>query len=472
MTGSAETDAGLAAGCGVCGGACDGADLAPLLTPELAWLWFEVAKAADRRGDPHLRTGSLTIRLPEDAAERAPATGLLGGRALPATGSRRVDLAKMTARLQARRPNLTPGAVAAHSVGRPLAPRTRVHADRLAREAELEDAVHGLLECGPLVAAGVGRAELWAAIRRSGWVTRLVKATDGRLLVGQATAVLRSLPIGDLRADRRRLADGATGNPHALDEGSPLAGLVLAVLTAAGLLGVAMRARAAWDAVGVDFDDLTGGLITLGVHPRGWTVPAGATVTLPPRELADVVWARPPFADAWVFVTENPSVGTAAADLVAREGVTVALVCTSGTPSALEVRAIGRLPSAGWRVAVRADFDEAGLAHVRSLLAGVPGAVAWRMGASDYRASLRADTAEARQSVTMGATPWDPDLAPAMAAAGVPAFEESLLDVLLGDLGRGIPPMTPLHCESPTQSASDDGDPETAARAAPSASSR
>ena len=138
------------------------------------------------------------------------------------------------------------------------------------------------------------------------------------------------------------------------------------MLSAAGITSFAQRSRAAWDAVGVDCDDLTGGLIAIGIHPTGWQLPAGTAVTLPPRELASCRWPQGPITRAWTFVTENASVASAAADLAAT-GVSVRLLCTSGTPSAIEVAAIARLVDAGWQVAMRADFD-AGLAVHHSLI--------------------------------------------------------------------------------------------------------
>ncbi len=262
---------------------------------------------------------------------------------------------------------------------------------------------------------------------------------DPQLLIRQTGAVLAALPPPGHRLDRRRLADQVTRFPHALDSG-PLPGLVIAVLAAAGTISPGLRSRAAWDAVGVDCDDLTGGLITIGVHPAGWVLPAGASVTLPPRELARCAWNPPPRQGAWVFVTENPSVATAAADLadtLPAGHEPVRLLCTSGTPSAREISAIARLADAGWNVAVRADFDEAGLNHVTALLTGIPGAVAWRMGAAEYLASLAA--APPGAEVTLGGgplptTPWDPRLHAAMADRRLAAYEETLVDDLLHDL--------------------------------------
>lgn len=71
--------------------------------------------------------------------------------------------------------------------------------------------------------------------------------------------------------DRRVLASNIAGNPHALDDGEPLSALVLALLSASGITSFTQRSRAAWDAVGVDCDDLTGGLIAIGIYPASRT---------------------------------------------------------------------------------------------------------------------------------------------------------------------------------------------------------
>src|SRR5262249_16060409 len=154
--------------------------------------------------------------------------------------------------------------------------------------------------------------------------------------------VVDALPKTGTRLDRRVLATNITRNPHALDDGQPLTALVFAMLSTAGITSSTQRPRQTWDAVGVDCDDLTGGLIAIGIHPHRWRLPGDATATLRPRELAHCRWPTSPAAPAWTFVTENPSVATAAADLAAT-GIPLRLLCMSGTPSALEVAAIARL---------------------------------------------------------------------------------------------------------------------------------
>jgi uncharacterized protein (TIGR02679 family) len=138
-----------------------------------------------------------------------------------------------------------------------------------------------------------------------------------------------------------------------------------------------------------------------------------------------------------VFVTENPSVAAAAADLAANVAG-IRLLCTSGTPSTSEIAAMGQLALMGWRIAVRADFDAAGLGHVATILEAVPHAVPWRMGVGDYVDSLRGAMKE--EEVPLERVPdaqWDPELSKTMREKGFAAYEESLLPLLLEDLRRG-----------------------------------
>ncbi|MER5866120.1 DUF2399 domain-containing protein [Kitasatospora sp. NPDC002040] len=277
----------------------------------------------------------------------------------------------------------------------------------------------------------VGPETLFERLRGLGWITRLLNAQEPEDLLSQALQVAARLPRPGQRIDRRLLVPG---NPHALDEGA-LPALVLA------LTGLSSSTpRSSWARLGVDFDDLLGGLIVTGVNPRGWRIPAGSTVTIPPRELATITWELPPVPGEWVFVTENPSVLAAAARQYAmfeRGAVTPRVICTAGTPSQLECEAIARLADAGWRIAVRADFDQAGLAHVRALLAAAPEAVPWRMSAADYLEAAPEGTSILR--LQRPDAPWDPRLVPTMLKHSVPAFEEDLLPQLLGDIATGAP---------------------------------
>ncbi|MFF1716561.1 DUF2399 domain-containing protein [Streptomyces sp. NPDC058268] len=427
--------------CTLCDGACNGADLAPLLAPELAWLWQPLAAAADRRGDESLTHGpTVTVTVPDAPAQRAAAAGLIDGRPLEPGQRRRISLDRLASAVAVRGTRLTPGAVAAHACGR----RLSVNARRRAQQTVAADRIRTQLEQAAAdlphhIRPRVGPETVFSRLRTLGWVTRLLNTPDHANLLNQALQVAARLPPAGQRIDRRLLVQG---NPHALDAG-PLPALVLALTGCAG-----MPARSGWACLGVDFDDLLGGLIITGVTPRGWRIPPGATFTLPPRELTAIDWEPPQDPGTWIFVTENPSVLAAASSrALTQDGcATPRVICTAGTPSQHECEAIGALSAAGWNIAVRADFDQAGLAHMRALLAAAPDAVAWRMSAADYRAAVPED-AEGKDTLNLQSAdaPWDEELVPAMLQHALPAYEEDLLAALLTDIASGTPQILPRH---------------------------
>jgi len=404
--------------CSLCDGSCADGRLADLLSEDLSWLWTQLADAADRRGDPLLMTGRLSLIPPQSAGARAAATGLLGRRHIIAGHPIRVDLSTLATALAP----VTPGALAAHGAGRRLALRALNRARRSADEEELRR------QFGALV-PGVSTDRAWAALRRGRWVRRLLDGEDAGTLVAATAGVIARLPAaGDPPIDRRVLAQAATGSPHGLDAGRPAAGLALAVLASIDRVPASGPARQRWSAVGVAYDDITGGLTVVGIAPVGWCVPPGEPVTLPPRVLATCDW---PQGDRSVlFVTENPSVFGAAADIPGAR-----VVCTSGTPSRIEIDALGRLDGRGWRLLVRADFDDAGLNHVNAMLAAAPRAEPWRMGVADYLRGVRdAKVHIPLRADLLGSTSWDPELATAMLLQGFVISEEDYLDDLVADI--------------------------------------
>jgi uncharacterized protein (TIGR02679 family) len=422
--------------CELCGAACAGVDLSPLIQPALSWLWERLASVADRRGDPDLIGGqAVRVRAPSSAEQRAAAAGLLGA-TMFAGQQRSVRLDVLTERLRRRGAALTPGAVAAHAVGRPLAPGARRRAERAERDRWLASrlAQHLRDGSGPLLADPVGIATTFV---RSRAAAALRDRSDADQLLLGAARTLRALPATGDRVDRRLLANSVLNGPHDLDDGEPVAAIVRALLVAGGMVRAGARSRDAWLAVGVDGDELIGGLIALGIHPAGWHLPPRAIATIPPAELATCRWAPPAEPGTRVFVTENPSVLTAATRQVA-PAVPVRLLCTSGTPSALEVAAVGRLGEIGWQVAVRADFDEAGLRHVEALLAATSAAVPWRMTSNDYLAAVDPLSELRLRHPDQLTSTWDLALADAMRRTGIPAFEEALLPAILEDLVTGV----------------------------------
>ncbi|MGW0771627.1 hypothetical protein [Streptomyces sp. NPDC002676] len=114
-------------------GACQGARLDSLLTPQARWLWEQLAARADKYGEPSMTAGTTTITAPQEAGQRAAVLGLIGTRIL-APGQRCiVRLDALTVRLRRHGARLTPGAVAAHAVGRPLGSAATERARQAAR---------------------------------------------------------------------------------------------------------------------------------------------------------------------------------------------------------------------------------------------------------------------------------------------------------------------------------------------------
>lgn len=277
--------------------------------------------------------------------------------------------------------------------------------------------------------------------RELDWLSRRLRGDDGGPLAAAFGLTVERRTEGAAFV----VPDDAFRWPRELGDvpfpgGTRVTGVSLALLAALGRVeaGPGVRIRTQWAQVGVDCDDIIGGLTLLGIAPRGWHLPQDAVVTVPPRELVECQWSPPPRPGRdWVFVTENLSVVAAAASLSRAEpGLpSVRLICTMGTPSAIEIAAIAAIASAGWRVAVRADFDAAGIRHVRAVLAGVANSVPWRMTTADYRESSPSLSSEDQ----VPATAWDPGLFAAMTETRRVAFEEALIPQLLEDLRVGQP---------------------------------
>lgn len=437
-----------------------------LLADSVSWFWHELARAGDRRGDPDLLSGTVVVQLPESPAERNAVAGLLQGRGPNLPGSRRkVRLEELAEVVSRHCPGMTPGAVAAQVLQRPLAEKKLAQRALEVRKIALANNFAAHIHGSPAAYGLLGDPQrVWKRLQQSGQVAKMLSASeqfpggvDG--LLGMLVRILVQLPVAgsiltgepnehipvplNPTLDRRLLASASTGDPHALDEGTVLGGLILSLLTAGETIPAGLRPRAAWARVGVSCDELVGGLMMLGIHPEEWIIPNDAVITVPPRHLADVRWPAAPPGGAWVFVTENPSVIAAAAKMPS-SGI-VRLICTNGTPSAIEVAAVSALEAEGWHVAVRADFDTAGIRHVNTILAAAENACPWRMSAKDYLEVL--DSLQTVDALGLGQEvpepSWDVQLGTSMQERGTPVFEESLLPLLLQDLRRGTPPSSP-----------------------------
>lgn len=291
-----------------------------------------------------------------------------------------------------------------------------------------------------------GRSELgpWLDQLQRGALARAARAAgrpEAEVLDRALRAALR-LPAGGRLLTV--FAGEVLGDPHALDAGTALAGLVLRAAAAiVGWPSIPVGAggrRALWAEVGLDCDALSATALVYGLRPQGPSLlarqlrdgaEAGEPRCITLRELvrADLVVAP----GEVVHVCENPAVVASAADALGPRSRP--LVCTEGVPSTAVLQLLGRCVQQGARLRVRADFDWPGLRiawQVWSLGRTEP----WRFSAHDYERAV----AEGRIGpVLLGGAvpvPWDPALPAAMTKAGVSVPEERLIALLVAELAR------------------------------------
>jgi uncharacterized protein (TIGR02679 family) len=333
-------------------------------------------------------------------------------------------------------------------VGPPLEPLpARRERERAAVEAFWREALaHPLCAREAAVGAWVDRLRATGALARmarsspsgvSGSATQLPLM---RALLGDALDLGTRLPAVPA-IERGRLACQALGgDPHALDEGRPLAGLLLGQLAARA--GVerpreARERRCLWERFGVLTDPVSADVLTLGLRPlplcplasalelmagRHFRLTLGQLVAEPLRfETLDVV-----------HVCENPAVVVAAE---ARLGAACApLVCVGGWPSSAADALLTRLAGQGSELRYHGDFDWEGV-RIAALVRRRYGAHPWRYDAASYRAALAAHAERVRPlDGRPPASGLDAELVAAMLACGGNLQEEAVLDDLVEDL--------------------------------------
>lgn len=257
----------------------------------------------------------------------------------------------------------------------------------------------------------------WAeSVRASGVLSRLA---DAETVARQAVAVRALLPCAPRL--RTELAAAVTGDAHALDDGRPLAAIVLRALSGGPLPGTAAERRALWAEAGVAADTVSTTVLTLGLRPVGGGPLASAAdrgdpVHLTPWDLRrrEVRVAAP------VLVVENPAVLEAFA---LAHGGRFAVVCTAGWPAQV---ALDLLDGLAAPLAYHGDLDWRGV-EICGWLADRCGVRPWLMSAADYLAAPGGGALAGRPAPT----PWDPALAQAMQDRAVAVHEEQVLDVLL-----------------------------------------
>ncbi|MGI5399200.1 TIGR02679 family protein [Streptomyces sp. CA-135486] len=394
--------------------------------PDLVWLVDRVRRRM-ARGEP--LTGPVTLTAPT-AGQRTAAEGLLG-RAPGAGRALSVRLDAVDAVL--RRSGVSPDGLAA-AVTALTGPVDRLADVREREERAWRDAYAPLDEL-----IRTRRPELadWAErLRADGLVRRIARTPRAaKSLLGDTAEALRRLPA-EPAVSLPAFAAGTFGDAHALDDGTPLATLVLAgARTLTGFpdgSGAEWR-REAWAAAGLLKDALSSTVLALGLRGTpalDWSAGEGEPAVLTLRQLTR---CPPRTAPALVHVCENPAILATAAETLG--AACPPLVCLQGQPSAAALTLLRHLHAHGAALRYHGDFDWGGLRIASALLRRVPWHP-WRYMAADYRTAVAAIPLATTLTGTPTTAAWDPDLSAAMTEGGVRIEEEAVLDDLLADLGQ------------------------------------
>lgn len=394
-----------------------------------ARVWERIAEALERKG--LAASGTVTV-VDLGRSERHAVGGLLGRPVL--TDRCRIDLAQLDRRLRERAP-VGGGLVEATQsmVGRSLVDRPGIRTIRERRLGEPAEVARTWLgEHGGGVP--VWAADWMAGLRRDGVLARL---RDPAGDVVQALEVLGAVGDGGRTWSRTDLAATVTGSSHSLDDGEPVAGLVLRALalrTGESLPTDTSARRSLWERAGVVADGVSSTCLTVGLRvadadagdrERAWNEAAdrGDPVHLTPWDLARSELA---VSSREVLVCENPRVLEAVAERCAGR---VAVVCTNGRPALVTLEVLRRCAGTGAVLRYHGDFDWPGVAIANQVIEAV-GASPWRMDADDYLGApvgLPLTGADVEPS-------WSPELGPAMRRRGTAVHEEAVLTSLLDEL--------------------------------------
>lgn len=262
-------------------------------------------------------------------------------------------------------------------------------------------------------------------------LVRRLSASDpakGETLLSAASTVLgrlpaRGVPLSHLAADTLRDA-------HALDEGRPVATLVMSVLASES----DERARDTWAKNGVLVAELAWPALSLNVPARE----SGSTGRLVVRanengepihlSLRMLLRSQPEWLvqRRTVFVCENPSVVAMASDVFGPRCEPI--VCTDGMPSAAQRTLLSQLAAAGADLRYHGDYDWPGIA-IGNFVMRTFGAKPWRFGADHYFPT----EGRALEGAPVRAA-WDASLTLKMKSNGIAIDEEAFVDTLLNDL--------------------------------------
>jgi uncharacterized protein (TIGR02679 family) len=279
-------------------------------------------------------------------------------------------------------------------------------------------------------------------LRESGLLVRLSRrdpATARALLLTSYRVAERLPGHGERLA---ALAAAITGDSHALDSGQPLSALVLRLEKHLGTPALETddaetTRRSRWAALGVALDELSGPALAIGLAPRGDAVSArllrlateaGEPCLLPLRLLLrESVFLRNELRSATIFVCENPTVVSLAADRLGHR--CPPLLCTQGMPGAATQLLLRQAARAGATLLYHGDFDWPGT-RIANWVMTYSGARPWLYDAPNY---LSAPSGPALTGAPQP-TPWDSELSAAMIRRGLIVHEEALFETLLHDL--------------------------------------
>jgi uncharacterized protein (TIGR02679 family) len=309
---------------------------------------------------------------------------------------------------------------------------------------DVTTAVQRREEAASLLEAAWARAlDAAAGSRTPEWVDDLRRTRGGAppLHLPTALAALEILESSTMAWDRARLATEAAGDPHALDDGTPAAALLLAAFAHRDGTPVpagASARRALLARHGVLCDPHSSTVLVLGLRATGRGPAAkllaaadGAHTVL---TLAQLAASELSAVRGVVRTCEGPVVVRAAEERLGTR-LNAPLVCTDGQPSAACDILLRRL---GGAVAHSGDFEWGGL-RIASLMRRRHGAVPWRHDVTDYDAAvaLLPDRVN-RLGSPRGAAPEGIEMLwRALDECRVPIWQEDLLDRLVDDLADG-----------------------------------
>jgi uncharacterized protein (TIGR02679 family) len=390
---------------------------ASLRGPGIEPLWQRVRLRIDRTGEG----AAGTIAMPDlDPAARLAVRSLLGR-----PPGKRLDLAALEAGLVA----LGIGGdldEALDALGHPasVAAIRRRH-DRQ-RRAATRHALRESLAIWPEDWAAEWGDEIWQA--------GLVSNLEPHEVTAEVAALRRVLDAGgDSVISRTELAAAVFGSAHALDPGTRLAGLATRLLQRR--VGP-LEGRELWDAAGIPADRVSAPALVWGL-PVATTSPLDVAIrsTLAgglPLHVSLVAIQRYPVVvhtGAPVLIVENPRLVEAAAE----RGLEACVVAANGNPSTAVTTLMTQLLTSGAELHYHGDFDAAGLAMCRRMIAA--GCTAFAMDADDYLAAVRRAHGDGvdlgLDAGTAGPTPWDPALERAFDDRRLVVHEEFVVDDVL-----------------------------------------